>query len=81
MSYRDRKDQVWEKGKKIRGKDPDLYRKDSEGNVMYYHSYGKYSEMGWNIDHSKPKDKNGTDHLNNLKPLNSKANSGKGNKY
>lgn len=41
MSYQDKKDQVWEKGKKIGGKDPDLYRKDSFGNKMYYSSYGK----------------------------------------
>lgn len=81
MSYQDRKDEVWEKGSKIRGKDPNLYRRDKEGNEMYYPSYGKYTEKGWNIDHSKPVDKGGTDHLNNLQPMNSKANSSKGSKY
>lgn len=81
MSYQDKKDEVWEKGKTIRGKDPNLYRRDKEGNEMYKPSYGKFSEKGWNIDHSKPKDKGGTDHLNNLQPMNSKANSSKGNKY
>lgn len=80
MSYKGKKELVWDKGKKIRGKNPDLYRKDKEGNVLYKHSYGMYSEMGWNIDHSKPIDKGGTDHLNNLQPLNSKENSRKGNK-
>ena len=78
MSYQDRKDEVWEKGAKIRGKDPNLYRKDKFGNEMYYPSYGKYTEMGWNIDHSKSQDDGGTDHLNNLQPMNSKANSSKG---
>ena len=48
---------------------------------MYKPSYGKYSEMGWNIDHSKPQAKGGTDHLNNLQPMNSSANSSKGDKY
>jgi len=80
MSYQDKKEQVWEKGKKVRGKNPDLYRKDKEGNEMYKPSYGKYSEKGWNIDHSKSQDKGGTDHLNNLQPMNSRANSEKGNK-
>ncbi len=37
--------------------------------------------MGWNVDHSKPQSKGGTDHLNNLQPMNSIENSRKGNKY
>lgn len=57
----ERIDQVWEKGEPIRGKNPDLYRMDKLGNVMYKPSYGKYSKMGWNIDHSKPQSKGGTD--------------------
>lgn len=79
MSYRNKKDKVWEKGAKIRGKDPNKYRKDKCGNIMYYGSYGKDTDMGWNIDHSKPKSKGGTDHLNNLNPMNSKMNKSKGN--
>lgn len=43
MSARNRKDEVWDKASKVRGKDPDLYRKDKYGNQMYYHSYGKKS--------------------------------------
>lgn len=77
----ERLEQIWDKGQVIRGKDPDLYRKDKFGNVMYRHSYGKTSEMGWNVDHSKPQSLGGTDHLNNLQPMNSRANSAKGNKY
>jgi len=80
MSYQDKKDQVWGKGQKIRGKDPDLYRKDKLGNEMYKPSYGKASEMGWEIDHSKPQSKGGTDHLNNLLPMNTTANRQKGDK-
>ena len=64
----------------MRGKDPDLYRKDKLGNPMYKPSYGKSTQMGWKIDHSKPQSKGGTDHLNNLQPLNTTANRQKGDK-
>lgn len=77
----DRLNQVWDKGQTISGKNPDLYRRDIYGNVMFKPSYGKTSEMGWNVDHSKPQSLGGTDHLNNLQPMNSRANSAKGNKY
>ena len=80
MNYQDKKDQVWEKGQKVRGKNPDLYRKDKYGNEMYKPSYGKATEKGWEIDHSKPQSKGGTDHLNNLQPMNTSANRQKGNK-
>lgn len=76
----DRLDQIWDKGKRVRGKDPNLYRRDKEGNVIYKPSYGKDTEMGWNVDHSKPKSKSGTDHLNNLQPLQTAANKSKGDK-
>jgi hypothetical protein len=72
---------VWEKGKKIPDKNPDLYREDSLGNVIYRHSYGVTTAMGWEIDHSKPQAKGGTDHLNNLQPLYWKANREKSDKY
>lgn len=81
MSYKDRKDEVWEKGAKVRGKDPDLYRKDPLGNEIYYASYGKPTEKGWEIDHSKPQSKGGTDHLNNLRPLKTSENRKKGDNY
>lgn len=78
---RDRLQQVWEKGTSISGKKADLYRSDIYGNQMYKHSYGKDSAMGWTVDHSKPVSKGGTDHLNNLQPMNTSANKSKGNKY
>lgn len=77
----ERIEKIWNKGSKIRGKDPNLYRKDKYGNKMYKHSYGKDTPMGWNVDHSKPKNKGGTDHLNNLQPLNTSTNKSKGDKY
>lgn len=83
MSYysEERLDQIWDKGETIRGKNPDRYRKDIFGNVMFRPSYGKTSPMGWNVDHSKPQELGGTNHLNNLQPMNSKANSSKNDKY
>lgn len=80
MSYQEKKDEVWDKGQKVRGKDPEMYRKDKFGNTMYKPSYGKNSEMGWEIDHSKPQSKGGTDHLNNLQPMNTRANRQKSDK-
>lgn len=79
-NYQDKKEQVWEKGKRVRGKDPSLYRKDVEGNLMYKPSCGKSTEMGWEIDHSRPRKDGRTDHLNNLRPLNTSANRGRNNK-
>ena len=76
-----RLDQVWDKGATVRGKNPNLYREDIWGNEMYYPSYGKDTPKGWSVDHSKPTSKGGTDHLNNLQPMQSSANKSKGNKY
>lgn len=82
MSYdKERLDQIWEKGKPIRGKDSNLYRQDKFGNTMFKYSYGKESQMAWEVDHSKPKSLGGTDHLNNLQPMNPTANRKKSDKY
>ena len=51
------------------------------GNIMFNGSYGLNTPMGWNIDHSKPQSKGGTDHLNNLQPMNSSLNYSKGDQY
>ena len=69
-----RKNDVWKKAKKIRGKDPDLYRRDPYGNEMYKPSYGKESEKGWVIDHIKPVSHGGSDHLRNLQAMNTVKN-------
>ena len=75
---KERLSQIWEKGHVVRGKDPDRYRKDDNGNLMYKNSYGKYSEMGWNVDHKVAQANGGSDNLRNLRPLNSRDNSSKG---
>lgn len=70
----DRKDDVWDKAKEIRGKASDLYRQDPYGNVMYKPSYGLESDMGWEIDHIKPVSEGGSDHLINLQAMNTAKN-------
>jgi 5-methylcytosine-specific restriction endonuclease McrA len=74
-------DQVWEKGKDIRGKDPDAWRRDAEGNKIRNASYGTKGEFGWEIDHKKPVEKGGTDDPRNLQPLHWKENREKSDKY
>jgi hypothetical protein len=72
---------VWEKGRTIRGKDPELYRRDACGAIIYRASHGKRTPMGWEIDHIRPVSKNGTDDLYNLQPLQWENNRHKGDNY
>lgn len=79
MATKSQKDRVWNKAAKARGKNPNLYRKDPYGNLMYKPSHGKSSEMGWDIDHIKPRSKGGSNRTHNLQALNSSVNRSKGN--
>jgi len=74
-------DAAWEKGEVAPGQDPDLYRQDKSGNIIYQYSYGKDSDMGWNVDHSKPLHEGGTYHPNNLQPFQTEQNKAKGSVY
>jgi 5-methylcytosine-specific restriction endonuclease McrA len=78
MATNDQKQKAWDNAATVRGKDPDLYRKDPYGNVMYKQSYGKASEMGWDVDHITPKSRGGSDATRNLQALNSSVNRSKG---
>lgn len=78
MVKKSKKDRAWDKAKKVRGRDPKLYRRDPYGNVMYYPSHGKDSGMGWEADHIKPKAHGGSDETRNLQALNTKVNRQKG---
>ena len=71
---------AWDRASKIRGKNPNLYRRDDLGNRMYKPAYGKGGEAGWEIDHRNPKAKGGTDSPRNLRALNTTANRRKGDK-
>ena len=74
----DQLDAVWDKAKEIPDRDPEMYRQDPYGNVMYRPSYGQNSPTGWVVDHIKPKSRGGTDTLRNLQALNTKVNLTKG---
>ena len=65
---------VWGKGKPIRGQNPGAWRRDSEGNKIRHGSYGTDGQYGWDIDHIKPSSKGGSDDLRNLQPLHHQAN-------
>ena len=74
-------DSVWDKGKKVKNKDPKLYRMDNYDNLIYKPSYGKNTKMGWEIDHKNPISKGGLNHLRNKQHLQTKTNKSKSNKY
>ena len=78
MVTKAQKQSVWDKAKKVRGKDPEKYRQDPYGNTMYFDSHGMDSDMGWDVDHIKPKAKGGSDSTRNLQALNSSVNRSKG---
>jgi len=73
------KQNVWNKAKTIRGRDPKVYRQDPYGQTMYYSSYGKYTPMGWHMDHIKPQSKGGSHDIINLQAMTSKMNNKKSN--
>jgi hypothetical protein len=61
---------VWAKLEKIKGKSPDIWRKDSSGHILQYTAHGKStSKYGWDIDHIIPKAQCGSDNIENLQAL------------
>ena len=68
-------ERVWNKGKPIPGRDPDVMRQDQCSTPMKKDDYGnRDSDYGWEIDHINPK---GSDNISNLQPLNWKNNARK----
>jgi hypothetical protein len=66
-------DEIFAKGKIVMGQNPTLYREDENNRLMYRHSYGKQSDMGWEIHHIMPFTGEGTDAISNLRPLHTRS--------
>ncbi len=71
---------AWENAGNIRGRNPNLWRRDELGNPIYKPAYGNEGEHGWEVDHKNPKAKGGTDDPRNLRALQTKANRRKADK-
>lgn len=71
---------VWQKARRVKGKNPNLYRRDSQGNLIYKPAYNRDSPMGWQVDHIWPRSKGGSDARRNLQALQTGANKRKSNK-
>jgi 5-methylcytosine-specific restriction endonuclease McrA len=69
---------VWEKSPIVPGQSGETHRFDACGVVIYRTSYGKETDMGWEIDHIVPVAEGGTDDLSNLQALQSSLNAQKG---
>ena len=74
-------DKAWERAATIRNENPDVWRRDEEGNKIRRASYGTTGEYGWEIDHRNPVSRGGSDHGRNLRALQWEANRKKGAKY
>jgi len=81
MASKKQIEQAWEKGKTVRGKNPNTWRKDNYGNTIRKGSYGTKGEFGWELDHKNPTSKGGTDNPKNIQPLHWNENRKKSNKY
>lgn len=60
---------VWQKATPIDGYSPDEWRVDRNGNIIHFDEYGKTSQYGWEVEHSIPKVRGGSDELSNLYPM------------
>lgn len=80
MTSEKKKQAAWEKANPIRGKNPNLWRKDDYGNKIYKPAHGTQGEYGWEVDHRVPKSKGGSDSPRNLQALQWEKNREKGDK-
>ena len=69
MATKKQIEDTWDAAKEIRGKSPEVWRRDEEGNVIRRASYGTQGDYGWEIDHRNPVANGGTDNPRNLRAL------------
>lgn len=72
---------AWEKAAEVRGRSPEVWRRDEEGHLMRWGSYGTQGNFGWELDHRFPQAKGGTDSSKNLRALHWRENREKSDKY
>ena len=48
---------------------------------MYKHAFGTQGDVGWEIDHRRPKARGGSDNPRNLQAINTNENREKGDQY
>jgi len=81
MASKRQRETAWNNTPKVRGKNPNLYRRDVYGNELYKPAYGKIGTKGWEVDHSNPQSRGGTNSSRNLQAMHPRANRSKDNKY
>ncbi|XP_008239932.1 PREDICTED: uncharacterized protein LOC103338500 [Prunus mume] len=74
------KQQCWEKAEKIRGRDPDRWRRDSLGNTVFRKLVGCPGCLCHDYDHIVPYSKGGQSTLDNCQVLQATVNRSKGNR-
>ena len=76
------KRKVWKKARTVPGHNEDMFRKDACGAWIMWDKFGRQDHaFGWEIDHIYPKKLNGTDVLDNLRPLQHQNNASKADDY
>ena len=81
MATRQQQEIAWQNTPKVRGKNPNIYRRDVYGNEIYKPAYGTMGEKGWEVDHSNPRSRGGSNSSRNLQGMQARANRSKGDKY
>ncbi|XP_044484121.1 uncharacterized protein LOC123210029 [Mangifera indica] len=74
------KQQCWEKAEKVRGRDPDRWRRDALGNIVFRKFVGCPGCLCHDYDHILPYSKGGKSTLENCQVLQATVNRSKGNR-
>ncbi|GLU12387.1 hypothetical protein SLE2022_290720 [Rubroshorea leprosula] len=74
------KQQCWEKAEKVKGRDPDRWRRDAVGNIVFRKLVGCSGCLCHDYDHIVPYSKGGKSTLENCQVLQATVNRSKGNR-